>query len=76
MKYFDSIFRGAGRESLPIDHEKYKRLVNTREKFTAELRRDIEALISSGLSCSEVVSKTGISRTSFHRIKKKMKEQS
>lgn len=76
VKYFDSIFRGIDRSSILIDHERYKKTVNVRNKFTGSIKTSIESLILKGLSCKEVMEKTGISKTSFHRIKNKMKEQS
>lgn len=76
VKYFDSIFRGVDRSKIPIDHEKYKKIVNTRKKFTKSEKTKIEDLITLGLSCAEVMSKTGMSKTSFHRIKNKMKNKS
>lgn len=76
VKYFDSIFRGIDRSSILIDHERYKKKVNTRKKFTKSIKTSIESLILKGLSCKEIMSKAGISKTSFHRIKKKMKEHS
>lgn len=71
-RYFDSIFRGTDRSKIPIDHEKYKKMVNSRQKFTKAVKVQIEEMILAGLSCSEVMAKTGMNKTSFYRIKKKM----
>ena len=76
VKYFDTIFRGVDRSKIPIDHEKYKKIVNTRKKFTKSEKTGVEDLIALGLSCAEVMNRTGMSKTSFHRIKNKMKNKS
>lgn len=75
IKHIDSIFRGIKRNKIPIDHERYKKILSTRKKVTKSVKTGAEDLILKGLSCKEVMTKTGISKTSFHRIRNKMKEQ-
>ncbi len=74
-KYFDRIFSGAERKSLPLDHAEYNTLAGKRSHLSNVVKCNVEKFISEGLTCSQVVKLTGIGRTTYHRIKKKMKNK-